>query len=247
MRKLFLFFAYSLFISTISCLGMEGLQKQTDKSSHKDMVDKKHQSFKKTLHPVQGTKIKSNTQDKMNSTQLELAKQEQEKKKKLTPKKVSKSLFYTVLMYIPNRLIDFTDIVSMELGFGPEASCELTATRYCQFGAAYGDRYFLEKGYNRQYGGGYYSGYNAAFVCWNDEIALNDYTFGTVEPYVIMGNDSGVQCLSKKPYSEGIRDFWKIGFHVGWIVDIGASIHPVAVANFFTGFFFVRLTDTKEM
>ena len=162
-------------------------------------------------------------------------------------KQQKNSVLYTVLMYIPNRVIDLTDIVTMELGFGPEASCELTFTEYCQLGAAYGDKYFLEKGYNRQYGGGYHSGYNASFICWGDREVFNDFTFGTVEPYVILGNNPDMQCPCKKPYSNGIRDFWKIGFHAGWIVDIGVAIHPVAIANFFTGFFFIRLTDTKEL
>ena len=157
------------------------------------------------------------------------------------------SIFHVVLMYIPNRVIDLTDIVSMELGFGPEASCELTFTEYCQFSAAYGDRYFLEKGYNRQYGGGYHSGYNASFVSWNDQASFTDFTFGTVEPYIILESDSDIPCPCKKPYSNGIRDFWKIGIHAGWIVDIGIAIHPVAIANFFTGFLFIRLTDTKEL
>ena len=176
-----------------------------------------------------------------------MLKKKSEKNKKIKPEKENKSLLHIVLMYVPNRIIDLTDIVTMELGFGPEASCNLTATKYCQFGAAYGDRYFLEKGYNRQYGGGYYSGYNASLVHWNNERAFNDYTFGTVKPYVILRNDSDVQSPDKKPYSDGIRDFWKIGFHAGWIVNIGAGIHPLAIANFFTGFLFIRLTDTEEI
>ena len=78
-------------------------------------------------------------------------------------------------------------------------------------------------------------------------MTFTDFTFGTVKPYVVMDKDSAIPCPCKKPYSNGILDFWKIGIHVGWIVDINASLHPVAIANFFTGFFFIRLTDTKEL
>jgi hypothetical protein len=246
MRKVFLFFVCCLFINSINCVGAEALQKES--GSQAGIVSGGNQNVSKTsTDSIEELSLNDNVKDEMNSKRLEQAmqKKEREKSKKIKPEKEKKSLLHIALMYIPNRVIDLTDIVTVELGFGPEASCELTFTEYCQFGAAYGDRYFLEKGYNRQYGGGYHSGYNASFIYWNDEMAFNDYTFGTVEPYVIMEGD--IRSPDKKPYSDGIRDFWKIGFHVGWIVDIGAAIHPVAIANFFTGFFFIRLTDTEEL
>ena len=243
MRKIFLLLIFCLFINSFNCLGVEELKNQSD-SSHQQ------QDFKKeTVNSTLEAKINSDIEDEMKSKRLELAKQKQENGKNKTDelKESPKSLLYTVLMYIPNRVIDLTDIFSVELGFGPEASIELTLTKYCQFSAAYGDRYFVEKGYNRQYGGGYYSGYSTSALCWSKETSFTDFTFGGVEPYIVMENDFDISCPCKKPYSDGIRDFWKIGFHAGWIVDIGASIHPIAIANFVTGFFFIRLTDTKEM
>ena len=145
-------------------------------------------------------------------------------------------------------MIDLTDIISLEGGLGPEASLELTLTKWFQFGGSYGDRYFIESGYNRQYGGGYSSGYNASFACLNNEQQMVDYTFGTVKPYVNLDDSNRITpCPCKKPYVNGIVDFWRIGIKAGWIVDVGISVHPVAIANFFTGFFFVRLTDTQDI
>ena len=187
----------------------------------------------------------SKPQTSLIDKKLEQAKEQQKAPKSTVIEK--KSILHKILMYIPNRFVDLSDIITMELGFGPEVSCELTLTKYCQFGVRYGDRYFIEKGYNRQYGGGYYSGYNASFVCLNDEMGYTDYTFGTVKPYFLLRSESDIPSLRAKPYSNGLRDFWKIGLHVGWMVDLGIAIHPVAIANFFTGFVFVRLTDTKEL
>lgn len=186
-------------------------------------------------------KIRKKIEKEMQEKKAESAKQNIEVEKKET-------LLHTILFYIPNRLIDLTDIVTFEGGVGPEASLELTMTKWFQFGGSYGDRYFAEKGYNRQYGGGYSSGYNASFACLNNEQQMVDYTFGSVKPYVNLDDSKRITaCPCKKPYVNGLVDFWRIGIKAGWIVDVGVSIHPVAIANFFTGFFFVRLTDTQDI
>ena len=232
MEKIFLMLTCCFFINSFACIGAV----ETDSKPYTKPVS--------TLE----TKINSDIEDEMNNKRLELAKQE---KVEMGLKPISiespSSLLHVLLMYLPNRIIDLTDIVSIGFGFGPEASCEIILTEYCQFSAAYGDRYFIEKGYNRQYGGGYSSGYNTSYLCWRKKMTFTDFTFGTVEPYVVMDKDSAIPCPCKKPYSNGILDFWKIGIHAGWIVDITAGIHPVAIANFFTGFFFIRLTDTEEI
>ena len=156
--------------------------------------------------------------------------------------------WYIVLMYIPNRIIDLTDIITVDGGVGPEASFEITFTKWVQFGGSYGDRYFIEKGFNRQDGGGYSSGHNASFACWNSEKQVVDYVFGTVKPYVSLDEDnSSKPCPCKEPYRSKVVDFWRIGVRTGWIVDFGFNVHPTAIANFFTGFCFVRLTNTNEL
>jgi len=155
---------------------------------------------------------------------------------------------HVALMYIPNRFIDLSDIITIGTGVGPEASLELTFTKWGQFGASYGDRYFIEKGFNRQYGGGYSTGHNAAFACWNDEEKVVDYCFGTVNPYVNLNlKNSSVPCPCSEPYKSGNADFWRIGVKAGWLVDVDVAIHPVAIANFFTGFAFIRLSDTNDL
>ena len=185
-------------------------------------------------------KIERELQDKE-----ELTNSPVEEKNKLQEKQ---SCWYIALMYLPNRMIDLSDIITINGGVGPEASLEVTFTKWGQFGGSYGDRYFIEKGFNRQCGGGYSSGYNGAFICWGSEEQIVDYVFGTVRPYVNLNeNNSSIPCPYKEPYKGKVVDFWRIGLRAGWIIDFGFDIHPTAIANFFTGFCFVRLTNTNDL
>ena len=241
MKKIRIFIVFCLFanfltIMTANCSENSiSDEKQVDNSTMKYETEnekKQQQQFQKSFE--------------MKSPKLLKIKKELESQKDIH-KENHKSLLHIVLMYIPNRILDLTDVITMGLGFGPEASCEVVATEYFQFSGAYGDRYFIEKGYNRQYGGGYYSGHTVGYVCWKNEISATDYTFGYVKPYVVLENGYNIPDYKHRPYSNGIKDFWRIGLHLGWILDLSLNVHPVAIANFFTGFFFIRLTDTEEI
>ncbi|HBM17549.1 MAG TPA: hypothetical protein DD381_14570 [Lentisphaeria bacterium] len=178
----------------------------------------------------------------------EIQEQNEIKEQSVLSENEEHSILHVALMYIPNRFIDLSEIISMGAGVGPEASLELTFTKWGQFGASYGDRYFIEKGYTRQYGGGYSTGYNAAFACWCNEEKVVDYCFGTVNPYVNLNlKNSSVPCPCSEPYKSGNVDFWRIGVKAGWLFDFEFAFHPVAMANFITGFAFVRLTNTQDL
>jgi hypothetical protein len=188
-------------------------------------------------------------QKKLESPLLEQAKQEKEakEKNKELAAKEKKSILHKIVFYIPNRLVDLTDIFSFKLGFGPEASLVLSFTKWFEFGGSYGDNYFIENGYNRQYGGGYHGGHEASVGWANWSENYTDYTFGYTKPYVFNKRENSViPSPSEEVYKDGILDFWKIGVHVGWLANVGLEIHPVAIANFMTGFVFIRLTDTEE-
>jgi hypothetical protein len=160
----------------------------------------------------------------------------------------NKSILHKIIFYIPNRMLDLADIFSVKLGFGPQASLEIAFTKWFSLGGSYGDNYFVENGYNRQYGGGYHGGYDASAGWANWSRNYTDYTFGYTKPYAITERKGTlIPSPSEKVYKNNTIDFWKIGFHGGWIVNAGIEIHPVAIANFLTGFFFIRLTNTKEI
>jgi len=207
-----------------------------------------------TESAVQQDKLQSSLQEtdleiKMRQKiEKEIQEQNELKEQSAQAETETHSIGHIALMYLPNRLIDITEIITMGAGVGPEASLEMTFTKWGQFGASYGDRYFIEKAYNRQYGGGYSTGYNAAFACWSNEEKVVDYCFGSVKPYVIVNlRNSSIPCPCVDPYKNGNVDFWRIGFKAGWLIDFEFAFHPVAMANFLTGFVFVRLTNTQDL
>ena len=148
-----------------------------------------------------------------------------------------------LLMYLPNVLIDFSDMFSVGISLGARAGAEVRITRWFQIGGSYGDSYFLEKGFNRQIGGGYDDGYSFQLVALAAEERYLDDTFGTVEEYIIKESKARVLSPSNEVYEDKNRDFWAIGAEAGWLVNVKALVHPVEVADFVLGLFFIDILD----
>ncbi|MCF7790814.1 MAG: hypothetical protein K9M56_02325 [Victivallales bacterium] len=258
-KSLFLFFLSILFSTTI-CYSADKMndgpkpeKSELSKAGMKELseMDLSEKSTKRSIEtddiPTPEKKKSQQFWDKKLENPI-LEKAMQKKNEKKTPETDKHSILHKIVLYFPNRLIDLTDIITLKLGFGPQASLELTFTKWFEFGGSYGDNYFIEKGYNRQYGGGYHGGYNISGGWVNRQTCITDYTFGTVRNYIITENKKSlIPCPCDEVYQDGILDFWKIGIHAGWLANAAAAVHPVAIANFFTGFFFVRLTDTEEI
>ena len=232
----------------------ESKEMQTKTSLLEDSVLELNSESKQTPAISQEPTIKNDKssedwQKKLESPILDQAKKEKkEKELREADEKEEKTILHKIAFYIPNRLLDLTDIFSLRLGFGPEASMVLTFTKWFEFGGSYGDNYFIENGYNRQYGGGYHGGYNVSLGWINKSVNYTDYTFGYTKPYVINERtNTRIPSPCEKVYKDGTLDFWKVGVHVGWLANFGVAIHPVAIANFLTGFLFIRLTDTEEL
>ncbi len=148
----------------------------------------------------------------------------------------------TVLLYLPNRLLDLLDIVTVDIGAGAAFGVEAKATHWMQFGGMYGDEYFLGKDYARQLGGGYASGWNYEFVCLTSERRYVDGPFGTTREFILKGKPLSLAMPNDDfTYTQDIRDFWEIGVNAGWIVTLGAAIHPVEIADFFAGLVLIDL------
>ncbi len=142
---------------------------------------------------------------------------------------------HKALMYFPNLFLDFGDIFSLTLGAGAKSGVEIRLTRWCQIGGTYGANYFVEKGFERRYGGGYDDGYEFALVAISSEVRTVDPTFGTVPKAIIKRNKATMLQPSDERYKSHVRDFWAVGFDAGWLVMIGFHLHPVEIADFFTG------------
>ncbi len=152
------------------------------------------------------------------------------------------SILKTTLLYIPNRLLDLSDIVTLDLGAGAEFGVDARLTRWMQIGGRYGDKYFLGKDCARQLGGGYSSGWNYGFACLTSERRYVDDTFGTTREFLLKRKPLSLAMPSDDfTYTQDTRDFWEIGANAGWLFTVGVAIHPVEIADFLTGIVLIDL------
>lgn len=156
--------------------------------------------------------------------------------------KTDYSTLKTVLLYIPNRVLDVLDIVTIDIGAGPEFGVDAKATHWMQVGGMYGDKYFLGKDYARQLGGGYASGWNYGFLCFASEHRYVDEEFGTTREFLIRKKPLSFAMPKEDfTYTGDIRDFWEIGANAGWLITVGVAIHPIEIADFFAGLVLIDL------
>jgi hypothetical protein len=150
---------------------------------------------------------------------------------------------HKIVYYIPNVMLDFSDTFSLALGVGAESGLRVGATRWCQFGGNYGDTYFLEKGYKRKIGGGYNDGYIGQLGPLTIEKRYVDETIGNLPGYILKNDTVYIPRPTDAIYKEEVRDFWEIGVEGGWLIKFDFQLHPVEIADFFTGIFFYDLCD----
>lgn len=144
-----------------------------------------------------------------------------------------------LMLYIPNRIVDFMDMFSVELGFGPTARAEVRVTRAFAFGAGWSATADAIKACNRQYGFGLKDGWDANFICISAE--NTEMTDRTRYVDKVLYSFEGVPSYRDSIYNvdTGSRDYWEIGVQAGaGIVELDAGVHPVEVADFITGLFF---------
>ena len=144
-----------------------------------------------------------------------------------------------LILYIPNRIVDFLDIADASLGIGPVVKMKVWATRYMAFGAGIGTSAKIIKGYNRQYGLGLESGENISFAMFSaDDTKMYETTRG-VQKYFIY--DFGIPSIDDKVYNfwRGPRDIFSIGVELALGVDGKAELHPFEIVDFLAGIFFL--------
>lgn len=147
------------------------------------------------------------------------------------------------LFYIPNRLYDIADIITLDLGFGGGFAMEMQATRYLQIGGSYGENYFIAKAYGRQYGCGHKDTKHFGFIFMENDITFVNEATGSIKEYVIDFPQFATADYHLDAFRDNDVDFWKIGGRVGWVVELGFGIHPVEIADFVTGIFMLDISD----
>lgn len=162
--------------------------------------------------------------------------------------------FNDVLLWLPNRVMDLTDIVSVGVGshFGiPKVGVRVTRAIDFNFGdAAYS---VLRKDYNRWLGASNEQGHSFSFIylgteeyrvdrifgfnLWN--YPTDDKTFVRSAKYMIYKYD-----WWEEPFAgyydikTGTRDWTEISAEIGCLGYLRVAIHPIEIADFFAGIFF---------
>jgi hypothetical protein len=147
----------------------------------------------------------------------------------------------TVLLYLPNRIVDLMDIFSLEIGFGPAIRGEARLTRACQLGAGVGATIKGVKGINRQYGGAMEEGWDASFLMVSAENKEREKTSRGVKKFYYYA--TGTPLPTEKVYDlyEGARDYWAFGADAAALVEVNFEAHPIEIADFITGWVFIDL------
>jgi hypothetical protein len=117
----------------------------------------------------------------------------------------------TILLYIPNRIVDTMDMFSLTLGFGPAIGAKVQLTQSVGLGGEVGFTAQMIKGINRQYGFALENGWDASFLMIAAEQRERDEAIGSVKNYYYYS--TGVPRMDKVPYDfhNGAKDFWAIG------------------------------------
>ena len=154
----------------------------------------------------------------------------------------------TALLYLPNRLLDITDIVSASVGVpllpslfvGQPVHANLHATRAAQAGVGASDNNVsIGKGYGRRFA----PWIRGARELSAGPVTMCKYTMDT-------GSDDlefrkgGLLLPTDRPFSEGFMDYWAVGAEAAALpVAVKAEVHPIQIADALLGFFLVDLSD----
>ncbi len=144
-----------------------------------------------------------------------------------------------LILYFPNRVMDFLDIVDISMGFGPTVKANVWVTRYFQFGGGIGGAAKIVKGYNRQYGAGLQSGWNASFMMLTAEnVEMTDTTRGVQRYFCCY---QGVPSINDSVYNfwRGPRDIFSIGAEGALFGELDFEVHPFEIVDFVAGIFFL--------
>ena len=158
------------------------------------------------------------------------------------------SVARTIMLYLPNRLMDITDMVSVHVGiprlphlvtaYPLHANAHVTRTMQACFGISK-DTLCVGKQYDRR------------FMPWLqsfEELSAGPATICTLDP--VSGNDAieftkaGMLFPTDKPFAGRLMDYWAVGGQATVIsVSAGAEVHPLEIVDFVLGLFLVDLGD----
>lgn len=152
-----------------------------------------------------------------------------------------------LLWYIPNRICDLVDCISLEIGAGPNARVDVYLTHAFALGGGFGDSYLL--GWDRRFFGGEKRlglfmnefGSDGHFFFLEHQVYSHRNWFGNFPSFEEDRN--GIIEFGSKPFSAKYVDFWEIGVDVGLLVNVKVMVHPVSICDFITGLICIDLEN----
>ena len=144
-----------------------------------------------------------------------------------------------IIMYIPNRIVDFFDIFSLEFGSGATAKLGVRATHAFGIGAGVGPSGKVVKGFNRTYGFALDDGWQAYFLAMGKGDLTREYTIGNLPDFWYIY--SGMQMPHESIFADRVKDYWALEVEAAALIDVKFGLHPLNIADFITGIFFYDL------
>ena len=146
---------------------------------------------------------------------------------------VSRSAIARVLLYVPDRILDFLDIVSFDIHMGPGLLANVHATRAVQLGA--GGRAVGGVGWHDQRSLGFqYQTEGGIEVLTFGAQGLSIGSVGTSGLRAAGGSIAGLHRPSNEIYQD-YRDYWAIGASATYFIGADIDFHPVQLADFILG------------
>ncbi len=142
---------------------------------------------------------------------------------------------HNILWYLPNRICDLVDCFTGEIGVG-EIGIDLKLTRYAEFGTGIGTAYMTGWSINRQNGLYMQRSYYANFLQLSASDTVRKTICGDYIP--TYGSNSGTVDIENM-LKQNAEDPFAIGIKAGCYINFRFELHPVEIADFIAGIFFI--------
>lgn len=187
------------------------------------------------LGQTDGAKNKTATPKEIAAQEAQLLDETKNPKLEETEAERKERIISNVFCYVPNRVMDFLDMTSLNLKGGTYFGLGFQITKYFGLGAQYGANAGLYKDVNRQYGIAFEKGYQAQCLFLTmEDVSVTD-PIGTVKEYWRHGSNFPEEDAKIYTIGSGARDYWAIEVYAYFLAGVKIAIHPIEVADFFTG------------
>ena len=145
-----------------------------------------------------------------------------------------------ILMYIPNRLADLADIISIDLEAGTAAKFGINLTHAFGVGAGYGNTGKISWNYGRKYGTGISTVSQAWFLAAAKGTLMQDCIYGNLNEYDF--SYSGFRAPWDPAFVKKYQDYWALDVTGVLLAGGRIAIHPVELADFICGLFCIDIS-----